>query len=214
MPVQPTQRLYHLGAKTRAFDALAQDLIVVAHDAQITDGAASEVTGGTANGDLAFTRLTPTASTGNERRGAHAYTPVSGKIYLLDGVEMVPTRVRRYVIFDEQAGFRELTREEAVSLLVHAEPDRSVAGSLPTLIGRVGDVARALPVRDRMLQTLPPAYTAQVRYHTYARWYLNHADRSIAELQAILDAEKTAKHTRATDLRDPLPPDTETFDGT
>jgi len=181
-------RHFHVGAKTRAFDALGVDLIVLATEEGVSPGALQRLPG----------RQSVSARTRLEagQKGFAAFDPVDGGVYCAEGVEYRPVAVTHYFRYDAAVGFQPLTEAQAIAAST-PKPDET----RPKLVGVREKIAEATPVREAMVVLLERAGRSdllpRLLWHTLSAWFVKHRDLSCADLIALLETEKAPNPGKA-----------------
>lgn len=179
-------RLLHVGRRTRLFDVLDTDLIVLEYLEPISTGELRAVNG-INNGTLALERISATKSQEGESGGFHAYSPVHGQMYVCEGVEYVARPVEKYFAYDKDRGFIELTDEQVRTRAqaMMPPPELTVSEAKP-LVGDPKDVELATAIRDRLVGQMRSekreALLAPLLKHTFARWFITRDRIPFADL--------------------------------
>ena len=202
-PKQQPPRVYHVGTKTHCFDALGKDLLVTAFEENVGEAGVEELTGMDGPRSPRLQPLEPTSRQGNGKKGYLAFQANSDAVYRIQGVEYVPVHRVRYVRFDRNIGFRELTRDEAMAILAKRDaashdhqkqrPLPDDPSTWPDLTGKADDVRRAEQVRLRvrdMLSREAPELLPQLLWHKFARWYLRYEDQDVDGWRIALNTRK------------------------
>lgn len=165
---------FHVGAKTRMFEALEQPHVVVAFETGVHDGAVEALDGPSP----ALVKTVGSAS-----KGFKAFRPVPGAIYEAVGVVYEPVVRKAYVHFDPKTGFHEISEEEARRLAATEAP-------LPELIGTARQRAEAGPIRSQAIQALRQSGHADLIpdliWHHYAAWFIKYRDTPVDGWPSVL----------------------------
>jgi len=187
---RPKKRMLHVGTRTRAFDVLGLDLIVLEYDATLSEGTLERLTPSSATSGYDRIAIEHDHVKGGQEAGHKAFIPIAGAVYRCEGIELVPQRVIRWATYDEQLGFTELTEDQALALGSASAPSARPE-PLPDLHGfSIEQIRYANNLRDSILQALQSKgrtdLIARVRKVRSAKWFLAQSRKDeLGRIEAI-----------------------------
>lgn len=211
----PDPKIFHVGTKTHAFDALDQDLLVAAYEEDVGQATVEELTGLNDRRMPASLPQEPISRQGSSKKGYLAFKARSDAVYRIQGVEYIPVHRVRYLRFDKKIGYRELTLDETLAILAKRDEESASRqknrpcpddpASWPRLKGKHDDIRKAEAIRLRvrdMLITKSPGRLDNLLWHSYARWYLRYEHLTDSEWIAMLGATDSTNDGERSELDD------------
>lgn len=175
---------FFVGRKTSKFDALDAPLIITSRQEGVSPGC----------GFIASspeTPLTPLKVIHSNGQDHVAIKASDGGLYKVEGVEMVPVMVTRYVRYNESIGFTEV---DAAAYDAHVQAERAAKACPCELSGTPSQVDFANAVRSRKLGSITSDIDSDLRASALrgaakirsARWWLSRKDASLQSILADL----------------------------